>query len=373
MDNKTGNNILPWDITDWKMYNEHGCICTYPNFESMLKEAIKTGTPLELGSIGGYFEENKLVEELKEIFGKDLIEIVNLHTFSVEEGKGVEPGILGRAFVVGDHSMVTIAGSFNGTGGSYITIGIASLKKGTVGKIKELWKIYREPEKDLGISVMSHDRVLGYHLRVLNDPGQKLIEENYSPKAYTQFQAVSELLRKDDPPGRLFLLTGPPGTGKTHMVRGFVADCVGQQFVIIPPHLVSHLADPDFLDFLVKTCEDSKKTTLIVEDADSLLENRAIDNMSSISTMLNFGSGILGNALDLRIIATSNTSVGKIDDALKRPGRLAAHLTLDKLTAEQALKALKKLVPDKAMPELSPGGTYTLAETYKMKEELEKC
>ena len=99
----------------------------------------------------------------------------------------------------------------------------------------------------------------------------------------------------------------------------------------------------------------------ILEDGDNVLTPRGKENLSLISTLLNFTSGILGSMLDIRAIATTNSPTKDIDPALMRPGRLSAHVTVGPLSTEQAIKIFKRLTGKK------DGVTHatTLAQVYR--------
>lgn len=75
---------------------------------------------------------------------------------------------------------------------------------------------------------------------------------------------------------------------------------------------------------------------VIIEDAETLLMQRASDNHDALSNLLNIADGFLGAFLNLQIICTINTPIDKIDPALLRPGRLLASYTFKRLSFEQA-------------------------------------
>ena len=77
-------------------------------------------------------------------------------------------------------------------------------------------------------------------------------------------------------------------------------------------------------------------TVLIIEDADEVLASRGLDNLAAISSILNLADGILGRALDVRVIATSNIKIKEVDKALLRDGRLCRSHDFTELSAEQS-------------------------------------
>ncbi|NBP04451.1 MAG: hypothetical protein EBU90_31080 [Proteobacteria bacterium] len=84
-----------------------------------------------------------------------------------------------------------------------------------------------------------------------------------------------------------------------------------------------------------------------------------VGNPEGVSNILNLTDGVLGDCLNLFIIATFNTPREKIDKALIRKGRLVAEHHFEELTAEQANVILKK-IGSKRIAEKS----MTLAEIY---------
>lgn len=82
---------------------------------------------------------------------------------------------------------------------------------------------------------------------------------------------------------------------------------------------------------------------ILLEDADTLLVPRQADNMSDIQTVLNLSDGLLGEALDIRLIATTNAKRVDMDPALKRDGRLCCHIEVPDLSAEHANRVYSRL------------------------------
>jgi len=175
----------------------------------------------------------------------------------------------------------------------------------------------------------------------------------------TAYDDIVEKLEADNPTGRLILLRGEPGTGKTYMIRGLLKD-VDSLFIYVPPNMLSQLISPSFLPVLINAQKNNKTLILILEDADEALKSRD-DNMTLISTILNLTSGIIADLLDLRIVATTNSEIKKLDDAVKREGRLAKYVHVQKLEAEQANNAYMRLTDSEEKPFSNP---KTLAQVY---------
>lgn len=194
--------------------------------------------------------------------------------------------------------------------------------------------------------------------------GEKLVRENYTEEVLRGYDRVVKDLSSENPAGRVAILDGKPGTGKTFLVRGLLDEVQDVIMVIVPANLVSQLAQPGMIPALVDLHKSrgGKPMVFLIEDADECLAPRMGDNMSSVSTILNLGDGILGQLLDIRIVATTNAHRTELDEAIMRPGRLSASVQVGPLPYEKAQEVFERLCPGKALKD----GRYTLAELYSM-------
>jgi hypothetical protein len=170
-------------------------------------------------------------------------------------------------------------------------------------------------------------------MRSLGKGGEPLVVENYNPEIVEGFHAICADLKRPKPHGRISILEGPPGTGKTYLVRAIMSE-VPAKYVLIQPKLMSELSDPEVLVTMVQdeyemepygTSAPKLPTVLVCEDADTMLASRDAQTGSLISAInaLAIGDGILGELMDLRLLATTNVKIEKIDPAILRPGRLS--------------------------------------------------
>lgn len=192
---------------------------------------------------------------------------------------------------------------------------------------------------------------------------ESLCRDNYPSVILDDFDHVVSELSNPQPCGRLILLDGPPGTGKTRLVRGMAAAAQGSAFLMVPASMAAQLGRPDLIDVLLALRASRRPgmpIVIVVEDADSCLVPRQADNANVMAELLNATDGILGDALNLRVIATTNAKHAEIDPALLRPGRLCRRIAVGLLRPDHASRIFERLtgssrVFDKQIP---------LAEVY---------
>lgn len=203
----------------------------------------------------------------------------------------------------------------------------------------------------------------GPQLSEMGVAGENFIPTNYRPEVVKQYRHVVDDLNKTNPCGRIILLDGPPGTGKTHMVRALLNEVPKATFILVPSNYISSLGDPSFLGVLVRQQKNDSPLILILEDSDEALVNRKEGNTSAISALLNFSDGIFGTLLDMRLICTTNVEINNLDPAVTRDGRLCTRMEIGLLDNEMANAIYERLTGKKG--ELKEK-FYKLGTVYKI-------
>jgi ATPase family associated with various cellular activities (AAA) len=126
----------------------------------------------------------------------------------------------------------------------------------------------------------------------------------------------------------LMLFYGPPGCGKTNVVRNLIKKSK-RPVIFIPPSMVSVLSDPSFISHML----DCRGYALVIEDCEQILSS---DRNAATANLLNISDGILGNCLDLKILCSFNAPIKDVDKALLRKGRLYHSHCFDKLTIKES-------------------------------------
>lgn len=193
-----------------------------------------------------------------------------------------------------------------------------------------------------------------------------LVEGNYHPNVIADFRYGVEAFKKTPAIGRILILNGEPGTGKTHLIRAMLSE-LDAVFLIVPSNLLEVLDKPEFMPLLLDVREDYEKPIImIVEDGDLCLVPRENDNISSIASLLNLSDGILGSMLDVKLIISTNAHIKDMDEAILRPGRLTKQINVSALDNKQANEVYRRLCKDDSasLPTNLDHSVFTLAEVY---------
>lgn len=197
------------------------------------------------------------------------------------------------------------------------------------------------------------------------------IAENYGENVIKQSREMVTAMTESS--NGILILNGPPGTGKSYLIRSMLWELKGIRHPIVCTPPQQFLTQMGLLTEAIMSVDDeddyppamrhktSKEGTLIVmEDVgEMLMYDNVTNHVNETANLLNFADGLLSLLANTLFILTFNTEIEKINPALTRPGRCLGHLTINLLDYHQAEK-LTGL-------NLDPAREYSLAEVYEMK------
>lgn len=191
------------------------------------------------------------------------------------------------------------------------------------------------------------------------------IELNYGSDFTNVHKVIVDSLNKQNGKG-IILLHGDPGTGKTSYIKYLTSLVKDKDVLFVPPSMAEMLSEPSIIPFLM----DHRNSILIIEDAERVIADREGNGSpAGVSNILNLTDGILGDCLNIQIVATFNMRREKIDSALLRKGRLIAEHKFELLSVEETNILLKHLNKNYVSSEpMSLADIYNIdVEVYKTK------
>lgn len=270
-----------------------------------------------------------------------------------------------------DHGVIDVSVS----NGNYLSLkGMSSNEEFLTSVQKEVTSKFL-PNVQHGhiFAIVSQGGRLG--LSSIGSAGIPITESNYALNVLEDYNYVVNDLNSSHPSGRIVIMEGEPGTGKTHLIRALLLEVPDAMFILVAPDMVASLAGPELLPLLMthkQSYQLNGPIILILEDADKCLVTRQGDNIGSIQALLNLGDGILGSLLDLRIVATTNAKKLEIEGAILRDGRLSRRLEVGPLDLARAKSRFLELCPGKNFDDVVPPSRdkdkqkLTIAQVYSL-------
>lgn len=157
----------------------------------------------------------------------------------------------------------------------------------------------------------------------------------------------------------ILLLIGPPGTGKTTFIRGFLQHTKSSAIITYDSEILKK-------DRLFSRFIESDNSVMVLEDSDTFLKART-DGNTMMHRFLNVGDGLVTTRGKKMIFSTNLPSIRDIDPALIRPGRCFDILNFNSLSKKEA-KALCDKIGAK-LPDNSD--SYSIAEIFNQKKDIE--
>lgn len=192
----------------------------------------------------------------------------------------------------------------------------------------------------------------------------EVIKEIVHPEAYPEIEDLDSFITGYfDSNSPIMILTGPPGTGKSRLIRYIVmryALLHGDEVDVMYTSDMALLEKEEAFFISFRVGDDQ---FMILEDIDSFLQPRK-DGNDLMHKFLSASDGFL-RCDSKKIIMTTNLTLNEIDEALIRPGRCYSRQEFSKLNQEQAIVLANKINPkEKWGAEQFDKQRYSIADIY---------
>ncbi len=206
----------------------------------------------------------------------------------------------------------------------------------------------------------------GGYSRMIDVPRWDEIGANYPLSVRGQIDHLITRFNPNMEPGRLILWRGKAGTGKTYALRALGhewrkwADLI---YIVEPEAFFS--GGPYMMQTLLQDSGpgEDKWKVIVAEDAGEMLAKDAKMMIGQgLSRLLNIVDGLLGQGLKVLVLITTNEEMGKLHEAVARPGRAVCNIEFKTFTKDEAERWL--VDHGVAFPQACVPTSPTLAELY---------
>lgn len=176
-----------------------------------------------------------------------------------------------------------------------------------------------------------------YYIRKLEVPTWPQVRANYPNSVAASIDRLAEF--KPSKSGQLIIFHGPPGTGKTWVLRSLIHRWKDWASFDVVTDCDDFFGQSRYMTNVLLHGQDNKDKwrIFILEDAGELLSADANSRVGqSLARFLNLTDGLIGQGLKIMIIVTANEELDRLHPAVTRIGRCAAKIYFGEFSQEEA-------------------------------------
>ncbi len=210
----------------------------------------------------------------------------------------------------------------------------------------------------------------------------KLDYDEYYPLVnYTPIENIVKIFEKnllqafadhDMNRGKVIILEGPPGTGKTFFIKRMFSLLHHHNLPFSVDYYIGRATFYMSITDLYENAGDKKVRIVVMEEAEPIIVSQKGERSISLSKLLNYSSGLID--INTLFILSTNIPIDEIDPALIRDGRLLAHIKFLNFTKEEQVRAWCEfygLDCEPFMEKLKIKKELSLSELYAIKKKTE--
>lgn len=164
------------------------------------------------------------------------------------------------------------------------------------------------------------------------------IRPNYSGAIVTKLDRLMQFNPDESVAGKIGILLGPAGTGKTHLIRSLSREWKSWANFKYILDVERFFKDPNYmLEVVLKTRGERKWNVIVCEDAEEYIAPDSKEKIGqSLSRLLNIGDGLIGQGLRLILLFTTNAPDAALHPAITRAGRTFCKIHIPLMSAKES-------------------------------------